>query len=238
MEIEKFVLAIGCARSGTSMIGAILDSHPQMICGHETEGSKRLWHGMTREDIVSDISTNSRTYASQNRPSEGYVYGIESEPKVDVKVLADKIWNPAMLLLSARIPVLREVVGAPVALVHCLRNPFDVIATMHRRSGAPLADRARFYFMHCDAAQMLYDRGHAITEIRSCALIANPREEARRVFEFLDCTTDDAHLDRIAQVVHSESNQSRHLVEWPQDLIAQIERRTKYYSFLEGYGFA
>lgn len=235
--MKKFVLVIGCARSGTSMVGAIVDSHPNMLRAHESSASRALWQGRSRNDILDEIRANSASYGASNRPSEGYEYAIESEPKQEIHVFADKVWNPALLNLSATIKQIAEIMEAPVALVHCTRNPFDVIATMHRRSGAPLRDRARFYFMHCDAAQMLYDRGHTPVEIANHELIADPSTVSARLFDGLEFPASASHLDRIAARVSKKLSRTREQVEWPSGLVTEISERAAQYAFLRGHSF-
>ena len=239
--MRKFVLAIGNARSGSTLLGSVLDSHANVLCANESDESKVYWRGLTREAIIDGIRRNSANNTKSGRFSEGYHYAIETPHCGEVSIYADKIWNPALLLLAGDrglIERLAETMQAPVALVHCIRNPFDVIATMHKRSGATLEDRTRWYFMHCEAALSLYERGEPILDVRSETLIADPRGTSAAMFAWLGQPTDAAHLDRIAAVVAPSANRSRDKVDWPAPLIPRIERQIADYPFLAGYAFA
>lgn len=239
--LQAFVLVIGNSRSGTSIVGSILDSHPNMLCAHETEASRAFWRDWSRDEIVAEIKANSAGAAENKRPSEGYEYGIQSAPKAQITLLADKIWNPALLLLAGDVGLLRglsETMGTPIKLVHCVRNPFDVIATMHRRSGASLDDRARWYFMHCDAAAALMARDEApLHLIRNEDLTADAEGAAKGLFDWLGYGAEPAHLARVRGVVKPAPNLSRNTVTWPQELIGEIEARARHYTFLDGYRF-
>lgn len=142
---SKLALIVGNARSGTTIVGSIVDSHPHMICANESVGSSKFWRGLSRGEIIADIVANSAANYSSGRLSEGYEYRIQTPPKIDdeIDIIADKIWNPALLILAGKrnlIATLSDLLQCTVLLVHCVRNPFDVIATMHRRSGATLED--------------------------------------------------------------------------------------------------
>jgi len=239
--MRKFVLVVGNSRSGSTLLGSVLDSHANILCANESDESKVFWRSLSREQIIAGIERNSADNTASGRFSEGYHYAIETPARGAVEIYADKIWNPALLLLAGDrglIGRLAETMSAPVSLVHCVRNPFDVIATMHKRSGATLEDRTRWYFMHCEAALSLYERGEAVYDVRSEVLIADPRETSASLFNWLGQASDAAHLDRIAAVVAPAANRSRDKVEWRPALATSIERRFADYPFLRGYGFA
>jgi len=238
--MDAFALVVGNARSGSTLLGGILDSHPNVLCANESNASQIFWRGLSREAIVAEIEANSRDNAARGRPSEGYQYAIPSEPKGDIAVYADKTWNPALLLLAGDRGLtgrLSETMQAPVRLIHSVRNPFDVIATMHKRSGASIEDRTRWFFMHCEAAQNLIDRGEPIHCVRHERLSADPRAESAAMFAFIGLTPSGLHLDTIAQAVSPKPSRTRESIEWTAIHRRAIERRAAAFSFLDGYRF-
>jgi hypothetical protein len=38
---SRFALVVGNARSGTTIVGSIIDCHPNMLCANETRASAR-----------------------------------------------------------------------------------------------------------------------------------------------------------------------------------------------------
>lgn len=239
--MQNFVLIVGNARSGTTLVGGIIDSHPRMLCANESRASSVFWRDYSRAQIIAEIEANSALNAANGRESQGYHYAVESEAKGEIAIYADKVWNPALLLLAGDrglIDRLSETMQAPVTLIHCVRNPFDVIATMHKRSGASLADRTRWFFMHCDAAMALLDRGLLQFYIRHEHLAAEPRAVSDVLFQYLGHRTNPAHLERIAARVSPTPNRSRNGPAWPQELVSYIERRCADYPFLTGYSFS
>lgn len=240
LQPRKLVLIVGNSRSGTTIVGSIIDSHPNMLCANESKSSSEFWRNRTGAQIIEEIVENSRANSEQNRPSEGYLYGIRAAPKAAIEVVADKVWNPSLLLLagdSGLIERLSEATRCPVEIINCVRNPFDVIATMHKRSKAPLDDRARWFFMHCDATLSVEARHGVVSHVRNEDLIARPAQACSALFDALGYTASPAHLDTIQDRVAGTPSRTRADVEWPPELIEQIERRAKLYPFLKGYAF-
>jgi len=200
-NLEGFLLVIGNPRSGSTMLGAVLDAHPAMVVANETLASSTLWCDLDRGAILDGIRENAACAAANGRLSEGYSYQIGPGPdaKRHVRVAGDKIWSPATLLLHGDhglIPSLEDRVGVPVRIIHAIRNPFDTIATMHRRSGASLADRTRWYFMHCEAAAAIAARlpHDGFIESHHDDLLATPAAEIERLCTFLGLPLDHEHV--------------------------------------------
>jgi hypothetical protein len=240
---ERFALVVGNARAGTTIVGAIIDSHPHMICAQESASSMNYWRGQERYQIIEDIVENSRTNLAAGRPSAGYQYAIATDDKEPdaIAVIGDKIWNPAVLLLAgdhALLGRLQDTIGCPLALVHCVRNPFDVVATMHLRSGATLRERLHWFTMHCEAVQILIEReDFPIHTVRNEELIADPSAVSAGLFDWFGYPTSRAHLARIEDKVYREPASSRTRVEWPEALIRAVEEVTARFPFLIGYTF-
>jgi len=238
---RSFVLVVGNARSGTTIVGSIIDSHPRMICANETTASANFWRGLDRREILEEIAANSAANYASNRPSEDYVYAIETEAKFsgDIAVIGDKVWNPALLLMAGQSKLLdnlQELMRCSVVLVHCVRNPFDVVATMHRRSGLSLRDRLGWYTMHCEAMQMILDRDEfPVLLVRHEDLVADSRAVCRRMFGWLGHVTTDEHLTRIQKRLFLQPHVTRASVDWPADIVAEVADLTSRFSYLSGY---
>ncbi len=192
-QVKKFVFVIGNARSGTTLLGAALDSHPSVVLANETDASAHLWRGLDRHAILSQTYSKAIFDHANSRPSEGYTFsaGISPESKTDITVIGDKIHNPTMLYLHGDytlIPCLAERLEMPLYFIHTIRNPFDVIATMHHRSGAPVSNRIRWYFMHCEAAAGISERISEKMFLHTYHedLVHSTEKELGRLCHFLD----------------------------------------------------
>jgi len=237
-----FVMIIGNARSGSTLLGAVLDGHPRAVVANESAASFQLWRGWNGPDILRDVLDNASQMAAEGRLSEGYRYqvGPPPEAKPEPLVAGDKAWNPALLILHGNphlLGSLEERLGIPVRLVHAIRNPYDVIATMHRRSGAPIEDRIRWYFMHCEAAAAVRSRQPAdrFLDAHHADLVADPATELARLLAFLALPLDGAHLEATRGLLFSRPRRTSKRIDWQPAQIAEIASRMKDFAFLDRY---
>lgn len=241
-NMAGFVLIVGNARSGSSLLGAALDAHPAAVVANETDGSRDLWRDLTGPEVLQRIYATAERNAAAGRPSEGYRYQIGPPPgtKTDIRLAGDKTWNPAILMLHGNpgfLPSLEERLGVPVRLVHAIRNPFDTIATMHRRSGESLADRTRWYFMHCDAAAALRERLPAtrFRESHHADLLADPATELRRLCDFLELSHCDDHCSAVTKMLYDRPRRTADLVPWTASQVKAVASRITQFDFLHRY---
>lgn len=240
--LASFVLIVGNARSGSTLMGAVLDGHPRMVIANETAASATFWRGLDGRDILREVWDNAERNAALGRPSEGYTYQIGPPPsqKHDIVVAGDKIFNPATLLLHgdhALIPSLEQRLAVPVRLIYAIRNPFDTIATMHRRSGAPIADRIRWYFIHCDAAEALRARLPAdrFLESHHDDLLARPDDELARVCGFLGVGSDDEHRRAVRGGLFASPRKTRSQVPWTDADVQAVQAGIQRFACLARY---
>jgi hypothetical protein len=241
-ELAGFALIVGNARSGSTLMGAVLDGHPRMVIANETTASATFWRGLDGPAILQEVWDNAERNAAIGRPSEGYSYQVGPPPsrKQDVTIAGDKIFNPATLLLHGDhglIPSLEDRLAVPVRLIYAIRNPFDTIATMHRRSGASIADRIRWYFMHCDAAEALRGRlpAEKFTESHHDDLLADPAAEIARLCGFLGATADVDHLHAVRKTLFSSPRRTRSQVDWTTTDLEAVRAGIARFRCLERY---
>ena len=147
-HIKTFVLFVGHGRSGHSIIGSLMDSHPHMVVSHEYDLFTKLSHGSlapdkiaifnalwknTRQTIISGLRAKSTDYKGYTL----FVDGLYQGKYVDhIDVIGDKkggttsellAYNHEMWLQSFNIV---KSLNLPIKVVYVIRNPYDNIATM------------------------------------------------------------------------------------------------------------
>lgn len=157
-HIQTFVFFLGIGRSGHSIIGSILDSHPHMVVAHEYNLFYHIAHGNikpTKLNICNALWRNSReSLMDQRHLRPGDVKGLRAKSTtgkgytlfidnlyqgkyVDyIDVIGDKKAHGTTLLLDDE-PVkwfeifngLKSLV-ATIKAIHAIRNPYDNIATL------------------------------------------------------------------------------------------------------------
>lgn len=141
-SLERFVQFAGFPRSGHSIVGSILDAHPQAVIAHELDAMGLVELGFERDELFSLICWNSRKFEENGRFWNGFSYAVPGSMggrAEGLRVLGDKKgdWAVRRTLYS---PGLVEqldslLAGVRQCWIAVIRNPFDNIATLSLRKG-------------------------------------------------------------------------------------------------------
>ena len=150
-RVRTYVFFIGVGRSGHSIIGVLLDSHPHIVISDELDvfstlladqGVNRsslfnqIWYASYKKAVTVDANTNLHS------TSKGYSLAIDGlyqgvyQSYIDV--IGDKMGGKTMKIFLAntklferRLSRLRILTrNVTIKVFHVIRNPFDNIATM------------------------------------------------------------------------------------------------------------
>jgi Sulfotransferase family len=138
---------------------------------------------------------------------------------------------------------LRRVVGAPVKLLHVVRNPFDTIARMALITKAGTPERTvvgATDFMRRLARindRLITEEKADVLTIRHESFVRDPQAQLRRICGFLDIESDDAWLVACASVVFETPKQSLELVAWMDEERAAVDKIIAKRAYLAGYSW-
>jgi len=243
--VETYCMFIGYPRSGHSLVGSLLDAHPDMVIAHELDALGFVQNGFRRQQLYALIMNNSGEIAAKGREQTGYSYEIPNQWQGrfrDLKVIGDKRGVTSMARLQRRpqlLDTLQRVVRDPVRFVHVVRNPFDNISTMSKRRDFTPQQAADIYFGLSRTVASVKARvgdGHVI-DVRHESVIADPKGALKEMCAFLGVTPSDDYLEDCASIVYASPHRSRHEAPWTPELIADVKRRMEPFAFLEGYGW-
>lgn len=240
-NLRQFVVIIGNARSGTSLLGSIIDAHPNAMVANETSASRLFWNSLSAKEIFEEIHANAEINRKNGRHCGGYSYSITQEPKNlnDIHVAGDKIWNPAMLLLHGDYRLLHHletILETNVSILHAIRNPFDTVATMHARSGAPVLDRIAWYFNHCEAASAIRQKARCL-DVYHEDVIASPEQEIVKILTFLGLLPNPAFVAECKTLLFKKPKLTRYNIAWTPDELEAMNANIRDYDFLHRYSF-
>lgn len=145
-NVEKFVFFIGYPRSGHSIIGSFMDSHPNMIIAHEYPLFKNLARQrVSKYEIFNELYKSSFDQlvsgwrGKKNVVSKGYSLAIDGlwQASFDrLKVIGDKHGGSTVQwyrqypeMFHSVLDYLKLIINIPIYIIHVVRNPFDMIAT-------------------------------------------------------------------------------------------------------------
>lgn len=241
-DLHAFCLFIGYPRSGHSLVGSLLDAHPDVIISHQADAMKLVADGIGRGELINTILVDSARRAKEGRRQGSYSYVVEGQWQGQTRVLrvigdcrggktSRRIDDPT----SAR--RFAQVVGLPLRFVHVVRNPYDNVATLSRRPEHTLASAIETYAFLADAVGAFLARDEEdVLTVRHEALIADPGPELGRLADFLDVEADEAWVDACAAILFPSPRRTRESTDWSPADIAAVDAVIARHPFLEGYG--
>lgn len=243
-SVRTYVMFIGHPRSGTSLVGSILNAHRNACVANELNALKYIERGYKRLQLFWLIMKRDQEFGRLGRRWTGYDYEVQGQwqGRYDkLLVIGDKKAALSADRLSRRpglIEDLRAVVGVPVRMVHMVRDPFNIISTVHRKRRVPLEVAADTYFRRCEVTRgiMALDPESVYT-IRLEDLVASPAQRLRDLCAFLTLEPEEGYLSASAELFFSKPRQTKKGLDWPSGLIDQVEKRMESYPFLEGYSY-
>jgi hypothetical protein len=244
-NIGCYCMFIGYPRSGHSLVGSIVDAHPDAVIAHELDALRYVQSRFARRDVLySMILRRDREFGDRGRIWTGYDYSVPGQAQGrfdELLVIGDKRGAGSTKRLRNHpelLDRLRDIVAVEVRMVHVIRDPFDTISSMHRRGNEPLPTSIDRFFALCETNAAIRTRDlDAVLDVRLEGLVADPLGIVRRVSSFLGLDTPQAYLEACARAVFDKPKRTRSEVEWPARLVDEVERRMGGYAFLEGYAF-
>lgn len=247
-DLRTVCLFVGYPRSGHSLVGSVLDAHPNVVIAHELDVLKLINYGYRRNQLFHLLLENSANMASGGRTQSGYSYDVPNQWQgrfAKLEVLGDKKGGQTSLYLY-RAPQLldrlRREFDRPIKFVHVIRNPYDVITTMmrsrrtHHRTLEFNIDR---FFQMCEGVELLKKKTPAthLIDVGLEAFIQEPKRHLEILCSFLEVEATEDYLRDCAGIIFRSPKTSRQEGPWTKELIQSVKEQMSKYSFFDGYSF-
>jgi len=244
--VRGFLVFVGHPRSGHSLVGALLDAHPRIVVAHELDVLKYLAAGYHRDQLLTLVLEHSAADAARGRKSWGYSYAVPGQWQgryERLEVVGDKRGRMTTARLRddpGLLARLEERLGVPVRVVQVVRNPYDDVATMHRRAGGgAMADHVDEYFslattVDAVTAGLGPDRFH---RLRLEDLVDDTPAELAALCRFVGADPGDDYLAACSAIVFGSPHRTRDGAPWSAALRSDVEARMAGHDWLAGYGF-
>jgi hypothetical protein len=251
-KAETFCLFVGYPRSGHSLVGSLLDAHPEVALAHEADVLKYFEDGHTRPRIFKELLANSRRQADREtgRTQSGYIYDIPGQWQGRVarlRVIGDKSGGETVRRLAANPSQLRrfaDFIELPLRLIHVVRNPFDTVARLSLVTNNDLPKRTigeavTWFEVYATVNAALIESGEFdILTLRHEEVVADPRANLRRACEFVGVEPFDEYVEACAGIVWDAPHRTRDRIDWPERELDRVSRIAERYDFLRSYSFA
>ena len=202
-NIERCILTVGYNRSGSTLVGRLLNAHPEIVFSHELDLltvsrsprlSARLGGRGRLVRLILENDRNTRRWTSYR--GSGYPYAVKTgwQGKYSrLRVVGDKDSHVAAERIHQRpelLDSLRHRIGVPIRVLFTFRNPYDVaaaeyleemkekqeVAFVRRRDYAP-AEAERSWIEEESVSRL---REHSDRLARAIAMF--PKEDALPVY--------------------------------------------------------
>lgn len=240
-DIETFVLFVGHPRSGHSLVGSLLDAHPDIVVSHELDALKYIDAGYRRGQLFALVLEHSKRNAAAGRKSWGYSYAVPGQSQGQyrrLRVVGDKRGRRTTTRLATQ-PELFDRLGAtvqvPVSVVQVIRDPVDNISTMWRRGKRSLEEQIAYYFSLCDTVDRIATGVHRLHRLHLEELIAEPRAALGDLCDFLSVPHDPGYLAACASIVFEAPRRTRDDAPWTTELLDDVAHRTARHEWLARY---
>jgi hypothetical protein len=246
-DLSAYCTFVGYPRSGHTLVGSLLDAHPDVVIAHELDALRLVRWRVPRSVLFGLLLRRSEDFAASGSRWMGYSYAVpggwQGRYRV-LRVIGDKRGATSSTRLGARphlVQRLRATVALPLRFVRVTRNPFDNVARMYlvarERGVTTLADtipRYRRLAEDSDCAKALVPEEEWL-DVRSEELVADPKGILRRLCRFLGIVPTTQYLDSAAAIVFTSPNRTRDKVDWSRPEIEQMEELVARTPHLTGY---
>jgi hypothetical protein len=244
---------IGYPRSGHSLIGAILDAHPNIILSHELDVLNFIQNTKSQKTIFSMIVARSQWFAKGGCVWRGYVYKVPNQWQgkyAELLVIGDKKGGASSKRLGSNSDLLLEIKGIikkEMVLIHVIRNPFDNITTrarggshvMREVNDELLLESIQKHFRDVETiSKIKKENKFSILDIYNEHFISDPKKEIIRMCNFLGVNNiSEEYLNDCASIVFASPKKTRNQINWKPEFIEMVHEQINKYDFLKGYSF-
>jgi hypothetical protein len=236
---------VGHPRSGHSLVGALLDAHPDALVAHELDALKYLDAGFDRDQLYAMLVLHQRARVAHGMKSSwGYTYvvptGWQGRYRT-LRVIGDKKGGRSTARIADRPELLGQLidtVGVPVRIIHVVRNPLDNIATMHRWAAKPLEHHVDEYLARAATVTWIQQQvpPESFHELSLEELTADPAAALTHLAAFLRLPEWGEHLDTVASVVFPSARRTRDTAPWTPELERRVADESAAHPALARYG--
>jgi len=246
-SIDTYCGFLGHGRSGHSLIGALVNAHPNAVISHELHALRFVRRHVPRSILYGLIVERDRWFSASGAKWWGYSYEVPGQWQgrwTTLRVIGDKKGGQSTRLLIDHphlLQKLRKTVGVPLRFLWVIRNPYDNIATKYRRPVQRSMEQwTSRYFEGLKTVERVLESELDPSEIfiiRIEDFIGAPAESLNAICGFLGLEEEPGYIEACASVVFQEVSSSRKQVTWTPELRERVQEGIDGNPHLRGYNF-
>lgn len=244
-RVDSYCTFIGCGRTGHSLIGSLIDAHPDMVMSDELNVMTLIEKGFSKQQIYSLIIEESKIQAKNGREVTNYSYQVPNQWQGELrnlKIIGDKFSTTTTAILQQKpylLSLLSRKLGTQIKFIHVTRNPYDVIKTFTTREAIDLRTAIELYSLACQAIAEVKSQiePHNLLEFKHEAFLENPQQHLKDICNFLEVETTTSYLDDCSSIVYKSPHKTRYEIDWSSETIDLVNKMINNFSFLQIYAF-
>ncbi len=238
-NVQGFVVFLGHAHSGHSLIGALLDSHPHTAITNEVNVAKMLVdHELDTQQLMSIILATS--FANKEKDAwfnTGYSYktatGFQGTTKYP-QIIGDKKGGGNTRIIRKHPHVLKhlhDLLGDKLKFIQVIRDPYDNIAAFSHYWKEPVSiSHVNRYFENLETAIEIENSGYgSFYKLYYSDFMTDPRATFIELLGYLSLEADHELLDTILKIVRKKEHKRSKKINWDPLLRDEIAQRINYF---------
>ncbi len=249
-DVRTYCMFVGHNKSGVSMIGALLDAHPDAILSDEADALEYVRAGFSRDQIFHILLRQSRRELRKGRVTarrlQPYSYLVPGQWQGryrSLRVIGDSTAGSSTRTLGQQPDLLERIQytlpGVDVKFIQVIRNPYDPISAMMVRGGRSFENAIGTYFAYCETLTTLRNQlgPSRLLSVRYEDFVRDGRTHLTNICEFLGLQAEPDYLTACTDILHDAPETSRQWVTWDAAHIDQVAAQIERFDFLSGYAF-
>lgn len=247
-NLECFCIFLGYPRSGHSLVGSLLNAHPNIVISHELDVLRFLKHKITNTELFNLIIARDKWFLNEQKGAwTGYNYIVDDLHQgehLNIQVIGDKKGGKSSLRCYEDAGLLDELalrVALPLKIVHHVRNPYDIVTTHFLRSNGKtsLKECIDEHIKRSIAIKSIIAAGkHQVLELHHSDFCEQPENSIKTLIKFLlNEEAHDEYLHKCAAVVEKTISKSRYKIEWDSKHKKMLQDNLSDFEFFSRYNF-
>ena len=221
-----------------------MNGHPNVLIAHELDFFRWLALNVSPGHLLRLIVERDRWFEKRDRSWETYSYRV---PRGTYEACATRVVGDKMAAITTQkllgrpelLTQLRSKFDFRIRVINVVRNPFDNIATAHRKSDMSLDETIDRYRQLSTGVRQVTNQLQTseLITIRHDELTTSAESELKRVWEYLCLPRDDEYLPKAAAFIKPPSRRARDGIAWSDDQIQAVHSIIQEFDHLDGYHF-
>jgi hypothetical protein len=254
-KVEYFCMFIGHGRSGSTLVGALLNAHPNIVMSNELNVIDYMEAKISRKQLFNLIYYMTRRQVNQgSQGGGGYTYQVPNQwqgKHREIRVIGDRKDGATAIQIYQNqelVSKLKEWIELPIRFVHVARNPFDAIATTVKKT-IRYADESEESHLRRQI-EHYFERASAVTTVMEMNgkdnlhlvhhedLLVDTKETLGNLCRFLNVEPDSQYLQDSENILRKDPHITRNKITWAPELIDLVSKQLTHYPWLERYSYS